>query len=102
MEHANTKTTTAANRSRSMILQPEDIVALTAEQAIADIEEAMRALAREARTTPDGGRPAGEHHSVHARRKHRPARALDGPPPPLERRRGTGDEPRGRDADGRQ
>ncbi len=54
MEHANTKTTTAANRSRSMILQPEDIVALTAEQAIADIEEAMRALAREARN--DTGR----------------------------------------------
>lgn len=37
------------NRSRSMILQPKDIVALTAEEAIADIEEAMRALANETR-----------------------------------------------------
>ncbi len=42
-----TNTTTVPNRSRSMILQPDDIVALTAEKAIAHIEEAMRALARE-------------------------------------------------------
>ncbi len=48
------ETTNAPNRSRSMILQPEDIVALTADEAIADIEEAMRALARENRG--DAGR----------------------------------------------
>jgi len=37
----------ATNRSRSMILQPEDIVPLTAEEAIADIENAVRAVANE-------------------------------------------------------
>ena len=46
--------TNVPNRSRSMILQPEDIVALTADEAIADIEETMRALAREDRD--DAGR----------------------------------------------
>jgi len=40
-----TKTATARNRSRSMILQPEDVIPLTAEEAIADIENAMRAFA---------------------------------------------------------
>ena len=38
---------TAANRSRSMILQPEDVVPLTADEAIADIEKAVRAVANE-------------------------------------------------------
>ena len=52
-----TNTTTVPNRSRSMILQPEDIVALTAEEAIADIEEAVRTLAREDRDDA-GGQPA--------------------------------------------
>ncbi len=52
-----TNTTTVPNRSRSMILQPEDIVALTAEEAITDIQKAMRALAREDATTPDSGPP---------------------------------------------
>lgn len=42
-----TDRTTTSNRSRSMILQPEDIVPLTAEEAIADIEDAVRALASE-------------------------------------------------------
>ena len=51
-----TETTTAPNRSRSMILQPEDIVPLTAEEAIADIDNAMRALAAEDR---DGTEPQG-------------------------------------------
>ena len=34
---------------RSMLLQPEDVVALTAEEAAADIDNAMRAVARENR-----------------------------------------------------
>ena len=51
-----TKTATARNRSRSMILQPEDIIPLTAEEAIADIENAMRAFTAENRdeTEPQG------------------------------------------------
>ena len=52
MEHTNT--TNARNRSRSMLLQPEDIVAMTADEAIADIEDAVRALAGENRN--DTGR----------------------------------------------
>lgn len=44
-----TKTTTAPNRSRSMILQPEDVVPLTAEEAIADIENTVRAFAADDR-----------------------------------------------------
>ncbi|MDE2907396.1 MAG: hypothetical protein OXQ28_15075 [Acidobacteriota bacterium] len=32
-----------------MLLQPEDVVALTAEEAAADIDNAMRAVARENR-----------------------------------------------------
>ena len=50
-----TNTTTVPNRSRSMILQPDDIVALTAEKAIAHIQK--RPCARSpAKTpaTPDG------------------------------------------------
>ncbi len=42
--------------SRSMILQPEDVVALTAEEAAADIENAMRAFARENRDEKEPGR----------------------------------------------
>ena len=49
-------TTTTPNRSRSMILQPEDIVPLTAEEAIADIGNAMRALTAKDR---DGTEPQG-------------------------------------------
>ena len=41
----DTDTTNARNRSRSMLLLPEDIVAMTADEAIADIEDAVRALA---------------------------------------------------------
>jgi len=57
MPRTDTATTTP-NRSRSMILQPEDIVPLTAEEAIADIENAMRALTAEDR---DGTEPQGPH-----------------------------------------
>ena len=52
-----TDTTTTPNRSRSMILQPEDVVPLTAEEAIADIENAMRALAAEDRNGTEPQRP---------------------------------------------
>ena len=47
-----TDTTAAPNRRRSMILQPEDIVPLTAEEAIADIESAMRAFGAEDHDPP--------------------------------------------------
>ena len=50
----DTDTTNARNRSRSMLLQPEDIVAMTADEAIADIEDAVRAIAGEDRN--DTGR----------------------------------------------
>ena len=40
-----TNSTTTRNPSRSMILQPEDIVPLTAEEAIANIENLKRAFA---------------------------------------------------------
>ena len=40
-------TNAARNGSRSIIMQPEDIVALTADEAIADIESAVRAITRE-------------------------------------------------------
>ena len=52
-----TKTATARNRSRSMILQPEDVVLLTAEEAIADVENAMRALTAEDRDRTEPHRP---------------------------------------------
>ena len=42
-----TDTTANPNRSRSIILQPEDIVPLTAEEAAADIENAISALCGE-------------------------------------------------------
>ena len=54
-----TNTTTVPNRSRSMLLQPEDIVPLTAEEAIADIEDAMRALTGE--DPDDAERPSAGH-----------------------------------------
>ena len=47
-----TDTTAAPNRCRSMILQPEDVVPLTAEEAIADIESAMRAFGAEDHDEP--------------------------------------------------
>lgn len=41
-----TDATARPNRSASMILQPDDIVPLTAEEAAADIENAVRAFCR--------------------------------------------------------
>ena len=51
-----TDTTATPNRRRSMILQPEDIVPLTAEEAIADIEGAMRAVGTEDHDEPQKSR----------------------------------------------
>ena len=52
-----TKTASAPNRSRAMLLQPEDIVPRTAEEAIADIENAMRAIDAEERENAPPQRP---------------------------------------------
>ncbi len=53
-----TKTPTNRHRSRSIIMQPADIVALTADEAIADIENCVRALEAENRngTEPEKSR----------------------------------------------
>ena len=52
-----TDTTTRPNRSRAMLLQPEDIVPRTAEEAIADIENALRAIDAEERKNAQPHRP---------------------------------------------
>ena len=52
-----TDTLTRPNRSRAMLLQPEDIVPRTAEEAIADIENAMRAFADKEREDAQPQKP---------------------------------------------
>jgi len=52
-----TDATTTPNRSRAMLLQPEDIVPRTAEEAIADIENALRAIDAEEGEKAEAQRP---------------------------------------------
>lgn len=56
MPQTSTATPIHGHGSRSMILQPEDVVALTAEEAAADIENAVRALAAEKRNGKGPGK----------------------------------------------
>lgn len=56
MPQTSTATPIHRHGSRSMILQPEDVVALTAEEAAADIDDAMRAFARENHNEEGPGR----------------------------------------------
>jgi hypothetical protein len=52
--------TDRTSASRTMLLQPEDIVAMTAEEAIADLENLMRTLERETDGSAGRQRTAGE------------------------------------------